>query len=127
MQGEGIWWTTIGRATTRRAAVAALTLFSFAFLPHPGEPGQPTLLMLLPGAAVFGAVANGVPASRLGGSGNLDAVTHGLGTGAAAEPYRHAIAYAVHAVHLGAACAATAALWVLLTLIPRRFPLPGNP
>ncbi|MFF7390932.1 MFS transporter [Streptomyces scabiei] len=144
--------------------VAALALFSFAFLPYPGEPWQPTLLMLLLGAAlglfqlpliigvqssveweergtatasilfcrqtgqtlgaaVFGAVANGVLASRLGGSGNLDAVTHGLGTGAAAEPYRHAIADAVHAVYLGAGCAAVAALLVLLVLAPRRFPV----
>ncbi|MDX3645378.1 MFS transporter [Streptomyces sp. MB09-02B] len=144
--------------------VAALALFSFVLLPYPGEPWQPTLLMLLLGAAlglfqlpliigvqssveweergtatasilfcrqtgqtlgaaVFGAVANGVLASRLGGSGNLDAVTHGLGAGAAAEPYRHAIADAVHAVYLGAACAATAALLVLLVLAPRRFPV----
>ncbi|MFF9776223.1 MFS transporter [Streptomyces sp. NPDC013978] len=143
---------------------AALVLFAFAFLPYPGEPWQPTLLMLLLGAALglfqlpliigvqssveweergtatasilfcrqtgqtlgaaaFGAVANGVLASRLGGSGNLDAVTHGLGTGPAPEPIRAAIADAVHAVYLGAACAATAALLVLLVLAPRRFPV----
>ncbi|MEE1758220.1 MFS transporter [Streptomyces sp. SP18BB07] len=143
---------------------AALVLFAFAFLPYPGEPWQPTLLMLLLGAALglfqlpliigvqssveweergtatasilfcrqtgqtlgaaaFGAVANGVLASRLGGSGNLDAVTHGLGTGPAPEPIRAAIADAVRAVYLGAGCAATAALLVLLVAAPRRFPV----
>ncbi|WP_060887377.1 MFS transporter [Streptomyces caniscabiei] len=146
-------------------AGAALVLFAFAFLlPYPGEPWQPTLLMLLLGAAlglfqlpliigvqasveweergtatasilfcrqtgqtlgaaVFGAVANGVLASRLGGSGNLDAVTHDLGSGPAPEPIRAAIADAVHTVYLGAACAATTALLVLLVVAPRRFPV----
>ncbi|MCL6733028.1 MFS transporter [Streptomyces neyagawaensis] len=143
---------------------AALLLFAFPFLPYPGEAWQPTLLMLLLGAAlglfqlplivgvqstvgweergtatasilfcrqtgqtlgaaVFGAVANGVLASRLGGAGDLDAVTHGLDAGTTAEPVRRAVAEAVHAVYLGAACAATVALLVLLVVAPRRFPV----
>ncbi|WP_328508179.1 MFS transporter [Streptomyces sp. NBC_00391] len=143
---------------------AALVLFSFAFLPYPGEPWQPTLLMLLLGAALglfqlpliigvqssveweergtatasilfcrqtgqtlgaaaFGAVANGVLASRLGGSGNLDAIAHDLGSGPASEPVRRAVADAVHAVYLGAGWAAVAALLVLLVVAPRRFPV----
>ncbi len=76
------------------------------------------------GAAVFGAVANGVLASRLGGAGDLDAVTHSLDAGTvAAEPVRRAVADAVHAVYLGAACAATVAFVVLLVVAPRRFPV----
>ncbi|MER6157200.1 MFS transporter [Streptomyces sp. NPDC001868] len=75
------------------------------------------------GAAVFGAVANGVLASRLGGAGDLDAVTNSLDSGTAAEPVRRAVADAVHAVYLGAACAATAAFVVLLVVAPRRFPV----
>ncbi|WEH20340.1 MFS transporter [Streptomyces sp. VNUA24] len=75
------------------------------------------------GAAAFGAVANGVLASRLGGAGDLDGVTRSLGAGdAAAEPVRRALADAVHAVYLGAACAATVAFLVLL-VAPRRFPV----
>lgn len=145
-------------------AAAAALLFAFPLLPYPGEAWQPTLLMLLLGAAlglfqlpliigvqstveweergtatasilfcrqtgqtlgaaVFGAVANGVLASRLGGSGNLDAVTHDVGTGPAPEPVRGAVADAVHTVYLGAGCAALAALLVLLTVAPRRFPV----
>ncbi len=143
---------------------AALVLFSFAFLPYPGEAWQPTLLMLLLGAALglfqlpliigvqssveweergtatasilfcrqtgqtlgaaaFGAVANGVLASRLGGSGDLDAVTHDLGSGPASEPVRRAVADAVHAVYLGAGGAAVVALLVLVLVAPRRFPV----
>ena len=79
------------------------------------------------GAAMFGAIANGVLASRLGGAGDLDAVTHsldtGTGTGPAAEPVRHAVADAVHAVYLGAACAAAVAFVVLVVVAPRRFPV----
>ncbi|NUR59689.1 MAG: MFS transporter [Catenulispora sp.] len=143
---------------------AALILFAFPFLPYPGAAWQPTLLMLLLGAAlglfqlplivgvqstvgwaergtttasvlfcrqtgqtigasVFGAVANGVLAARLGGVGDLDAVTRGLDSGAVAEATRRAIADAVHAVYIGAGCAAAAAFLVLLFLAPRRFPV----
>ncbi|MBB4792190.1 multidrug resistance protein [Streptomyces nodosus] len=75
------------------------------------------------GAAVFGAIANGVLASRLGGSGDLDAVTRALDHGSASEATRRAIASAVHAVYLGASCAAALAFLVLLLLAPRRFPV----
>jgi len=75
------------------------------------------------GASVFGAVANGVLASRLGGASDLDSVTRALDAGTAPEATRHAIADAVHAVYAGAGCAATAAFLVLLFLAPRRFPL----
>ncbi|MFF0203554.1 MFS transporter [Streptomyces sp. NPDC005017] len=80
------------------------------------------------GAAVFGAVANGVLAARLGGAGDLDSVSHALGSGAAAEASRRAVADAVHAVYLGAAVAAAVAFAVLLFVAPRRFPvLPADP
>ncbi|GGM04766.1 MFS transporter [Streptomyces fumigatiscleroticus] len=75
------------------------------------------------GAAVFGAVANGVLAARLGGSGDLDSVTRALDAGTAPEATRRAIADAVHAVYLGAAGAAALAFLVLLVLAPRRFPV----
>ncbi|MFE0671816.1 MFS transporter [Streptomyces sp. NPDC058867] len=75
------------------------------------------------GAAAFGAVANGVLAVRLGGAGDLDSVTRALGSGSAAEATRRAIAEAVHAVYLGAACAAALAVLVLLFLAPRKFPV----
>ncbi|MFE0513119.1 MFS transporter [Streptomyces sp. NPDC058964] len=75
------------------------------------------------GAAVFGAVANGVLAARLGGAGDLDSVTRALDAGTAPEATRHAIADAVHAVYLGAACAAGLAFLVLLFVAPRRFPV----
>ncbi|MER6343414.1 MFS transporter [Streptomyces sp. NPDC001595] len=75
------------------------------------------------GAAVFGAVANGVLAARLGDAGDLDSVARGLDGGAASEATRRAIADAVHAVYLGAAGAAALAFLVLLTLAPRRFPV----
>ncbi|MFF4212540.1 MFS transporter [Streptomyces sp. NPDC001796] len=144
--------------------LAALLLLAFPFLPYPGSPWQPALLMLLlggalglfqlplivgvqstvgwaergtttasvlfcrqtgqtVGASVFGAVANGVLASRLGGSGGLDAVTRGLNAGTTPEVTRRAIADAVHAVYLGASCAAALALLVLLFVAPRRFPV----
>ncbi|NUV59129.1 MFS transporter [Streptomyces sp. CAI-85] len=87
------------------------------------------------GAAVFGAVANGVLAARLGGAGDLDSVTRALdaGTGEAGaagtahEAIRHAVASAVHAVYLGAACAAALAFVVLLCVAPRRFPVLREP
>ncbi|GAA4804958.1 MFS transporter [Streptomyces ziwulingensis] len=143
---------------------AALLLCAFPFLPYPGRAWQPTLLMLLlgaalglfqlpllvgvqstvgwsergtatasvlfcrqtgqtVGAAVFGAIANGVLAARLGGAGDLDSVTRALEPGAAGESARRAIADAVDAVYLGAAAAATLAFLVLLTLAPRKFPV----
>lgn len=80
------------------------------------------------GAAVFGAIANGVLAARLGGASDLDSVTGALDSGTAhsgtaTEATRHAIAEAVHAVYLGAACAAALAFLVLLFLAPRKFPV----
>ncbi|MDH6627979.1 multidrug resistance protein [Streptomyces sp. LBL] len=147
---------------------ATLILLAFPFLPYPGEAWQPTLLMLLlgaalglfqlpllvgvqstvdwaergtttasvlfcrqtgqtVGAAVFGAVANGVLASRLGGAGDLDSVTRALDAGTAPDATRRAIADAVHAVYLGASCAAAVAFLVLLFLAPRRFPVLKEP
>ena len=70
------------------------------------------------GAALFGAVANGVLAARLGGAGDLDSVTRALDAGTAPEATRRAIASAVHAVYLGAACAAALAFLVLLCWHP---------
>ncbi|MFE7278511.1 MFS transporter [Streptomyces sp. NPDC057623] len=144
---------------------ASLILLAFPFLPYPGQAWQPTLLMLLlgaalglfqlplivgvqstvgwsergtttasvlfcrqtgqtMGAALFGAVANGVLASRLGGAGDLDSVTRALDSGGTApEATRRAIADAVHAVYLGASAAAALAFLVLLLLAPRRFPV----
>ncbi|WP_298570330.1 MFS transporter [Streptomyces luteogriseus] len=78
------------------------------------------------GAAVFGAVANGVLAARLGGAGDLDSVTRALDAGTAPEATRRAIADAVHAVYLGAAGAAALAFLVLLFLAPRKFPVLGD-
>ncbi|MGW6547379.1 MFS transporter [Streptomyces massasporeus] len=78
------------------------------------------------GAAVFGAVANGVLAARLGGAGDLDSVTRALDSGTAPEATRRAIADAVHAVYLGAAGAAALAFLVLLFLAPRKFPVLGD-
>ncbi|WP_317443768.1 MFS transporter [Streptomyces collinus] len=75
------------------------------------------------GASVFGAVANGVLAARLGGSGDLESVTRALAAGTAPETTRRAIAAAVHAVYLGAAGAAALAFVVLLVVAPRRFPV----
>jgi multidrug resistance protein len=79
------------------------------------------------GAAVFGAVANGVLAARLGGAGDLDSVTRALDAGGAHEATRRAVADAVYAVYLGAACAAALAFLILLCVAPRRFPVLGNP
>ncbi|MCZ0209785.1 MFS transporter, partial [Streptomyces sp. UMAF16] len=75
------------------------------------------------GASLFGAVANGVLAARLGGAGDLDSVTRALDAGTAPEATRRAIADAVHAVYLGAAGAAALAFVVLLLVAPRRFPV----
>ncbi|MEU9475361.1 MFS transporter [Streptomyces sp. NPDC048191] len=75
------------------------------------------------GASLFGAVANGVLAARLGGAGDLDSVTRALDAGTAPEATRRAIAGAVHAVYLGAAVAAALAFLVLLLVAPRRFPV----
>lgn len=75
------------------------------------------------GASVFGAIANGVLAARLGGASDLDSVTRALDAGTAPESTRRAIADAVHAVYLGAAGAAALAFLVLLVLAPRRFPV----
>ncbi|MFG2354555.1 MFS transporter [Streptomyces sp. NPDC048521] len=75
------------------------------------------------GASLFGAVANGVLAARLGGAGDLDSVTGALDAGTAPEATRRAIAEAVHAVYLGAAGAAALAFLVLLLVAPRRFPV----
>ncbi|MER5962070.1 MFS transporter [Streptomyces sp. NPDC002057] len=80
------------------------------------------------GAAVFGAVANGVLAARLGGSGDLDALARSLDspgslTAEATDHLRRAVDTAVDYVFMGAAGAAALALLVLLTLAPRRFPV----
>ncbi|NEB83860.1 MFS transporter [Streptomyces anulatus] len=86
------------------------------------------------GAAVFGAVANGVLAARLldapvtGLPDDLDAVARALedpGTlSAAATDYlRRAVDSAVDHVYIGAAGAAALALLALITLAPRRFPV----
>ncbi|MEU8620179.1 MFS transporter [Streptomyces sp. NPDC048623] len=89
------------------------------------------------GAALFGAVANGVLAARLGGGvggagggggGDLDGLisaleTPGALTGPAADQVRRAVDAAVDYVHLGAAGAAALALLALLTIAPRRFPV----
>ncbi|MFZ3570081.1 MDR family MFS transporter [Streptomyces sp. BH097] len=71
------------------------------------------------GAAVFGAVANGVISARLGSGADLDSVARDKGT----DGVRRAIDAAVDSVYVGAACAAAVALLVLLTLAPRRFPV----
>ncbi|MFI5663205.1 MFS transporter [Streptomyces sp. NPDC051684] len=71
------------------------------------------------GAAVFGAVANGVISARLGSGTDLDSVARDKG----ADGVRRAIDAAVDSVYVGAACAAAVALLVLLALAPRRFPV----
>ncbi|MEV1022334.1 MFS transporter [Streptomyces sp. NPDC050264] len=70
------------------------------------------------GAAVFGAVANGVISGRLGSGTDLDSVTR-----SGATAVRRAVDAAVDSVYIGAACAAALALLVLLLLAPRRFPV----
>ncbi|MDX2563791.1 MFS transporter [Streptomyces sp. TX20-6-3] len=149
-------------------SLALLLLLAFPFLPFPGEPWQPALIMLLlggalglfqlplivgvqstvpyeergtttasvlfcrqvgqsVGAALFGAVANGVLAARLGG-GDLDTLARALDapaslTAEAMDHLRRAVDTAVDYVFVGAAGAAALALLVLLTLAPRRFPV----
>ncbi|MFE5486197.1 MFS transporter [Streptomyces sp. NPDC056527] len=142
--------------------LALLVLLAFPFLPFPGEPWQPALLMLLlggalgffqlplivgvqstvpyeergtttasvlfcrqvgqsVGAALFGAIANGVLAARLGAGTDLDGLASTLAD--ADDTLRRAIDAAVDYVYLGAAGAAALALVVLLILAPRRFPI----
>ncbi|MFD9648057.1 MFS transporter [Streptomyces sp. NPDC059082] len=142
-------------------SLALLLLLAFPFLPFPGEPWQPALLMLLlggalglfqlplivgvqstvpygergtttasvlfcrqvgqsVGAALFGAIANGVLAARLGTGTDLDSLAGSLGS---TDGIRRAVDAAVDWVYLGAAAAAALALLALLTLAPRRFPV----
>lgn len=86
------------------------------------------------GAALFGAVANGVLASRLadapvtGLPDDLDAISHALAdpgslSAAATDYLRRAVDAAVDYVYLGAAGAAALALLVLVFMAPRRFPV----
>ncbi|MFE4590487.1 MFS transporter [Streptomyces laurentii] len=84
------------------------------------------------GAALFGAIANGVLTARTrdtgGTGGDLDGLVHSLNTpGAltdtAADHLRHAVDAAVDYVYLGAAGAAALGLLALLALAPRRFPV----
>ncbi|MEU7648935.1 MDR family MFS transporter [Streptomyces huasconensis] len=82
------------------------------------------------GAALFGAVANGVLSARLGGSGSLDSIARVLddpGSVADPERLRRAVDTAVDAVYVGAGCAALVALLVLLLMAPRRFPVLQEP
>ncbi|WP_330177802.1 MFS transporter [Streptomyces sp. NBC_01498] len=90
------------------------------------------------GAALFGALANGVLTGRLAGAPgadlprDLDSVAHALGdpgalTDRAADFLRHAVDSAVDAVFLGAAGAAVLCLLVLLFVAPRRFPVHQDP
>ncbi|MGW9450046.1 MFS transporter [Streptomyces sp. NPDC055632] len=83
------------------------------------------------GAAVFGAVANGVLSARLGGDGDLDTLARALDSPESLPPattdlLRRAVDAAVDYVYLGAAGAAALALLVLLVLAPRRFPVLGE-
>jgi MFS family permease len=76
------------------------------------------------GASLFGALANGVLAARLGGAGDLDAVTRAVDAGGGVpEATGLAVAAATQAVYLGAAVAAGVAFVALLALAPRRFPV----
>lgn len=90
------------------------------------------------GAALFGALANGILTNRLAdapGNGlprDLDSVAHALDdpaalTARAAEFLRRAVDSAVDAVFLGAAGAAALCLLVLLFVAPRRFPVHQDP
>ncbi|TXS55530.1 MFS transporter [Streptomyces sp. t39] len=77
------------------------------------------------GAALFGAVANAVLVSRLGG-GDLDSVARALDRPAessAADTLRRAVDAAVDHVYTGAAVAAGLALLVLVFVAPKRFPV----
>ncbi|GGS06275.1 MFS transporter [Streptomyces aureoverticillatus] len=78
------------------------------------------------GAALFGAVANGVLSAKLGGAGSLDSVAKALDdpdSVADADRLRRAVDAAVDSVYVGAACAAVVCLLVLLFVAPRRFPV----
>ncbi|MET9551440.1 MDR family MFS transporter [Streptomyces sp. NPDC006645] len=90
------------------------------------------------GAALFGALANGVLTNRLAdapGTGlprDLDSVAHALDdpgalTDRAADFLRRAVDSAVDSVFLGAAVAAALCLLVLLFVAPRRFPVHRDP
>ncbi|MEU0696145.1 MDR family MFS transporter [Streptomyces niveus] len=90
------------------------------------------------GAALFGALANGILTNRLAdapGDGlprDLDSVAHALDdpaalTARAADFLRRAVDSAVDAVFLGAAGAAALCLLVLLFVAPRRFPVHQDP
>ncbi|MEU1864695.1 MFS transporter [Streptomyces gardneri] len=164
-------YTRIGFRLTAALGIsgALLLLLAFPFLPFPGEPWQPALLMLLlggtlglfqlplivgvqstvpyeergtttasvlfcrqvgqsVGAALFGAIANGVLAARLGGGADLDTLARALDepaslTAETMDRLRRAVDAAVDWVYLGAAAAAALALLALLTLAPRRFPV----
>lgn len=158
-------YTRIGFRLTAVVGItlAMLVLLAFPLLPHPAEPWQPALIMLLlgaalglfqlplivgvqstvpwsergtttasvlfcrqvgqsVGAALFGAIANGVLATRLGG-GDLDSVARTLATDESADNLRRAVATAVDYVYVGAAAAAGVALLVLVFVAPRRFPV----
>ncbi|MFF8608798.1 MFS transporter [Streptomyces sp. NPDC015346] len=73
------------------------------------------------GAALFGAVANGVLAAHLGGGTHLDSLAYALDH--ADDGLRRAVDAAVDHIFLGAAGAAALALLVLLIVAPRRFPV----
>ncbi|MFD3521491.1 MFS transporter [Streptomyces sp. NPDC058653] len=86
------------------------------------------------GAALFGALANGVLSGRLADSpgtglpGDLDSVSGALDdpgalTDRAADFLRRAVDSAVDAVFVGSAVAAALSLLVLLFVAPRRFPV----
>lgn len=90
------------------------------------------------GAALFGALANGVLTNRLadapgsGLPGDLDSVAHALDdpgalTDRAADFLRRAVDSAVDSVFLGAAVAGALCLLVLLFVAPRRFPVHPEP
>ncbi|WP_078490610.1 MFS transporter [Streptomyces scopuliridis] len=90
------------------------------------------------GAALFGAVANGVLAARLtnaptpGLPDDLDSVSKALEnpatlTAEAADYLRRAMDSAVDYVYLGAAGAAAVSLLVLIFVAPRRFPVLKDP
>ncbi|MEU2155700.1 MFS transporter [Streptomyces sp. NPDC019396] len=85
------------------------------------------------GAALFGALANSVLASRIRGSGDpdgdLDKVARSLADArpGTAEHLRQAVDAAVDYVYLGAAGAAALALVVLVLLAPRTFPVRTDP
>ncbi|WP_142218295.1 MFS transporter [Streptomyces sp. SLBN-118] len=78
------------------------------------------------GAALFGAIANGVLSARLGG-GDLDSVARAVTRDESSDELRRAVAAAVDYVYVGAATAAALSLLVLLFVAPRRFPVLDEP